>query len=83
MKTEFAEPMSLIEAVFEAQRIAFGPLIFQAARLLRELGILAALAATRSGLTLEEIVEKVDVSRYGVLVLLEAGLGAGLVRGDG
>jgi hypothetical protein len=79
----FADPMSLSEARFEAQKIAFAPLVFQAARLLRELGILAALAAARSGLTLEEIVEKVDASRYGVLVLLEAGLGAGLVRADG
>jgi len=83
MKVESAEQMSLMEARFEAQKIAFGPLIFQAARLLRELGILGALAAARSGLTLEEIVEKVDASRYGVLVLLEAGLGAGLVRTDG
>ncbi len=35
--------MSLSEARFEAQKIAFAPLVFQAARLLRELGILAAL----------------------------------------
>jgi hypothetical protein len=83
MKIESAEPMSLIEARFEAQKIAFGPLIFQAARLLRELGILETLRAARSGLGLEEIVERVDVSRYGVLVLLEAGLAAGLVRSQG
>jgi ubiquinone/menaquinone biosynthesis C-methylase UbiE len=82
MKIEPTEPLSLIEARFEAQKIAFGPLIFQAARLLRELGILEALRASRTGVTLEEIVGKVDASRYGVLVLLEAGLGAGLVRKD-
>jgi len=75
--------MSLIEARFEAQKIAFGPLIFQAARLLRDLGILAALRSASAGLRLDEIVERVDASRYGVLVLLEAGLGAGLVRADG
>jgi hypothetical protein len=83
VKIEPAEPLSLIEARFEAQKIAFGPLIFQAARLLRELGILEALRAARTGLTLDEVAAKVDVSRYGVLVLLEAGLGAGLVRADG
>ena len=55
VKADPTEPISLIEAGFEAQKIAFGPLIFQAARLLRELGILEALRATRSGLTLEEI----------------------------
>jgi ubiquinone/menaquinone biosynthesis C-methylase UbiE len=82
MKIESTEPMSLIEARFEAQKIAFGPLIFQAARLLRDLGILEALRASRAGLTLEELLGKVDASRYGVLVLLEAGLGAGLVRGE-
>lgn len=75
--------MSLIEARFEAQKIAFGPLIFQAARLLRDLGILAALRPASAGLTLDEIVGRVDASRYGVLVLLEAGLGAGMVRADG
>jgi hypothetical protein len=83
MKIESAGPRSLIEARFEAQKIAFGPVIFQAARLLRELGILEALRAARSGLGLDEIVERVDVSRYGVLVLLEAGLAAGLVRPQG
>ena len=74
MQVESTDPISLIEARFEAQKIAFGPLIFQAARLLRDLGILEALRANRSGLTLEEIAGKVDASRYGVVVLLEAGL---------
>src|SRR5688572_7522017 len=83
MKSEPTEPLSLIEARYEAQKIAFGPLIFQAARLLRELGILGALRTARSGLTLEDITAQVAASRYGVLVLLEAGLGAGLVRKEG
>ena len=83
MKIESAEPISLLEARFEAQKIAFGPLIFQAARLLRELGILEALRRAPAGLALEEIVARVDTSRYGVLVLLEAGLAAGLVRAQG
>ena len=83
MQVESTDPISLIEARFEAQKIAFGPLIFQAARLLRDLGILEALRANRSGLTLEEIAGKVDASRYGVVVLLEAGLAAGMVRQDG
>jgi len=83
MKIESTDPISLIEARFEAQKIAFGPLIFQAARLLRDLGILEALRANRSGLTLEEIAGKVDASRYGVVVLLEAGLAARMVRQDG
>ena len=74
--------MSLLDARFEAQKIVFGPLLFQAARLLRDLGILRALRDTRSGLTLEELTAKVDASRYGVLVLVEAGLAAGVVRAE-
>ena len=71
---------SLEEARFEAQKIVFGPLLFQAARLLRDLGILRALRTARDGLALDEITGKVDVSRYGAVVLLEAGLAAGVVR---
>jgi len=74
--------MSAVEAKFDAQQIALAPIIFQAARLLRDLGILKALRTTRTGLTLEEIVEKVEISRYGVIVLLEAGLAGGLVRSE-
>lgn len=77
------DSMSLIEARFAAQKIAFGPIIFQAARLLRDLGILEALRAARAGLTLEEITAKIDTPRYGVLVLLEAGLAADVVRAEG
>jgi ubiquinone/menaquinone biosynthesis C-methylase UbiE len=74
---------SLIEARFAAQRIALGPILFQCAKLLRDLGILQALRAARAGLALEEIAARVDVPRHGVLVLLEAGLAAGVVRADG
>jgi hypothetical protein len=73
---------SLIEARFAAQQIALGPILFQCARLLRDLGILEGLRATRSGLTLDEIAARVDAPRHGVLVLLEAGLAAGVVRAD-
>lgn len=74
--------MPLLDARFEAQKIVFGPLLFQAARLLRDLGILRTLRDARSGLTLEELTAKVDASRYGVLVLVEAGLAAGVVRAE-
>lgn len=74
------DAMSPLDARFDAQRIALAPLIFQAARLLRDLGILKALRGARTGLTLEELAAKVEPTRYGVIVLLEAGLAAGLVR---
>jgi SAM-dependent methyltransferase len=78
-----ADSQSLIEARFAAQRIALGPIIFQCARLLRDFGILEALRASRTGLTLEDVCARVDVSPYGALVLLEGGLAAGMVRAEG
>jgi len=84
MKTKngSVDAISALEARSNAQQIALGPIVFQAARSLRDLGILKVLRTTRTGLTLEEIAEKVEISRYGVIVLLEAGLAAGLVRSE-
>ncbi|HTQ66850.1 MAG TPA: methyltransferase [Puia sp.] len=71
---------SAFEAKALAQWIAFGPVIFQVTRVLRNSGILTAIekSGTR-GLTIEEIIEKVKLPHYGVRVLLEAGLGIGLI----
>lgn len=77
------EGRSALGAWFKAQRIALGPIIFQAARLLRDSGVLEALRASQEGLTLEAIAAQVRMSRYGLLVLLEAGLAAELVRKQG
>ncbi len=68
-----------VEAKLDAQKIAFGPFVFQAAKCLRDFGILkAVLESKNEGLTLQEIKDKTDVSLYGVKVLIEAGLGMGL-----
>lgn len=75
-----AKAASAYEAIAEAQRIAFAPIVFQAVRALRELGILAALdAAGESGTTQGEIAEELGLSAYGVGVLIESGLSAGVV----
>ena len=66
-------------ARFAAQRLAFAPLMFQACRVLRDVGILERLALSRSaGLTAPEAVEACGVSRYAAELLLEAGLASGL-----
>ncbi len=71
---------SAFEAKETAQWIAFGPVIFQAARVLRDKGILKFIEESGStGLTIEQIAEKVKLSVYGVRVLLESGLSLGLV----
>jgi hypothetical protein len=75
-----SEKLTAIEAKQEAQRIAFAPFIFQASKALRDLGILEALEASANlGLTMEEVTGKVELSHYATRVLLEAGLGIGLV----
>jgi len=69
-----------LEAKIYAQQIAFAPIMFQAARTLRNLGILAIIKAEgRDGISFEKIVEKAKLSTYGVRVLVEAGLGIQLI----
>ena len=71
---------SAFQAKEAAQWIAFGPVIFQAARVLRNTGILKLIEDSGStGITNEEIAEKLNLTVYGVRVLLESGLGLGLV----
>jgi ubiquinone/menaquinone biosynthesis C-methylase UbiE len=70
-----------IDAKFEAQKIAFAPLTFQAVRALLELGLLKAVSDSgEEGITLEKAAEKTKISIYGVNVLLEIALGMNLVK---
>lgn len=69
-----------LDAKYEAQKIAFGPIIFQATRCLRDLGILELVENSREeGMTEEEVASSLNLSLYGVRVLMEAGLGMGLL----
>src|ERR1700722_14321583 len=68
------------EAKGLAQWIAFGPVVFQVARVLRNAGILRILLEKGSeGLSQDEIRDKVQLPEYGVRILLESALGIGLV----
>ncbi len=74
------ERRTAFEAREVAQWIAFGPVIFQSARILRNSGILKVIDnGPKEGLTLSEITKMVKMPLYGVRVLLESGLGMGLV----
>lgn len=74
------DKLSAFEAKFEAQKLAFAPLAFQATRVLRDSGILAAIEDSgNEGIVLEDIIKKVGLSTYGVRVLVEAGLGQKLI----
>jgi len=70
---------SSLQAQYDAQKIAFAPIMFQAAMSLRKLGILELLKSTREGLEIEAVAEKLSLPVYGVKVLLEAGLSLELV----
>jgi SAM-dependent methyltransferase len=62
-----------------AQRLAFAPLLFQAARVARDKGVLEALdRAGRAGLTPSSVVTQTGLSLYAVRVLLEACAASGL-----
>ncbi|MGX5819568.1 class I SAM-dependent methyltransferase [Chitinophaga lutea] len=70
------ETKTALQAKEQALWLAFAPIAFQASKALRDMGILQAVAeAGTQGITLDEILEKVSLSRYSTRVLLEAGLG--------
>lgn len=79
------DPLSALEAVTAAQRLAFAPLAFQATAAMRDRGVLAALATTGpvQGRTIDEVAASTGLSVYAVRVLLEAGLGLHIVWRQG
>ena len=75
------ETKTAFKARETAQWIAFGPVIFQSAKVMRDSGILTAIEESgTAGLTLTEVAAKVKLPEYGVRVLLESGLSMGLVH---
>lgn len=62
-----------IDAIQEAQKIAFAPFVFQAVIALRKLGIMDLIFNCRKsgGITSNEISQELSISKYGVNVLLE------------
>jgi len=77
----FKDSMRAVDAKFRAQEIAFAPLTFQAARALRDTGILAFVSEGQDeGRTAREAASALGISEYGAGVLLEMGLGMELVK---
>lgn len=75
-----ADNIRALEAIDRAQLIAFAPYVWEASRLLRDKGILRAVEAARAeGITIDEVAQTINMSPYGVRILLEAGLGIALV----
>ncbi len=72
--------ITALDAKFEAQKIAFAPITFQAARCLLKFNILSEIdKAKDSGVTVVVLAQKLKLSEYAVGVLLDMGLSMGLV----
>jgi len=76
------KPLTAYDAIYEAQKIAYAPLVFQAVRTMRELGILSQLDEHKAGVSAKEVAEKLKLSLYAVEILLESGLSCGVVDID-
>ncbi|MCQ2610917.1 MAG: class I SAM-dependent methyltransferase [Treponema sp.] len=71
-----SEKIHAVDAKFEAQKIAFAPLTFQAIRAMLELGLMQIINdAGDEGISAAELSEKSGISLYGVNVLTEMALG--------
>ncbi len=76
------EPYRACEAQRLAEFIAFGPVIFQTARIMVDRGILEMLRNSDNGMTIAEVAEETKLSEYAVKCLLEASLCIGIVLVD-
>lgn len=76
------DAISAREAQRAAEFIAFGPVIFQTARIMLRWGILDMLRHSDHGLTMDEVAERAAISPYAAKCLLEASLCIGIVLID-
>lgn len=83
MNMKFFTPkkLSAYDAISEAQKIAYAPLVFQSVRVMRDLGILEQLdESSGKGISARTISENLNISLYGIETLLESGLSCGVVE---
>jgi hypothetical protein len=75
--------MKTIEALFEAQKIAFSPFVFHTAATMLDLNIFEEIENNRKDkLTIEELAIKTNVSKYGITVLIEMAVASNIVEID-
>jgi ubiquinone/menaquinone biosynthesis C-methylase UbiE len=75
-----SDKLTALQAIEKAQWIAFAPVVFQVTRVLRDTGILEEIQNNlQTGLTIKEVSNRLKVPLYGTRVLMEAGLGIGLL----
>ncbi len=76
------ETLSAREAQRQAEFIAFGPAVFQTARIMLKRGILDMLRDSDNGMTIDEVSAASGLTHYAVQCLLEASLSIGIVLVD-
>ena len=76
------DQLSAREAQRMAEFIAFGPVVFQTARIMLKWGIMDMLRDSENGLTIGEVADKAGISEYAAKCLLEASLCIGLLLID-
>lgn len=76
------ETLNAREAQRLAEFIAFGPVVFQTARIMLKLGIMDMLRDSEAGMTIAEVADKAGISEYAAKCLLEASLCIGIVLVD-
>ncbi|WP_321778447.1 class I SAM-dependent methyltransferase [Sulfurimonas sp.] len=72
--------LSAADALLEAQKIAFGPVVFQTARLLRDWGVFKLLQDKKTSISVEEISKTLGLSIYTVEILCESGFSMGALK---
>jgi ubiquinone/menaquinone biosynthesis C-methylase UbiE len=76
----FLPTSSVLEARYQAQKIAFGPVIFQCVRIARDNGLLKAIeAAGEGGIEPAEAARQAGVSEYAAKVVCEPAVTAGVI----
>jgi len=66
------QTLSAVDAKFEAQKIAFAPIFFQALVAMRDLGVMKYIYEKRGKATVKEIPGALGLTKYAVDVMLEA-----------
>lgn len=74
------KPMKAVEALQEAQKIAFAPFVFQSTVSLRKLKVFDYIFDTKLTTSLTDISNALSISEYGLSVLLEIAESADIVK---
>lgn len=77
-----SDTMKARDAQRFAEFIAFGPIVFQTARIMVTRGLLRLIGESKEGMTIQEVALKADLSEYAAKCLMEASLSIGLLIVD-